>query len=212
MPFDDAANLLCAHGAAHHALKQHANLQPAKHCWCWAPRGTGLAAVQVGKAMGAKVIAICSSDDKLAVAGTSGAEQLIDYSDQDLKATVKELTGGKGVDVVYYPVGGAVFDACTRCMTRNGRLLVIGFAADDIPKLSVDLPLVKEYVAVGAFWGSFVVHEPQRFLENMNELFAWYEQGKVGLILDTELPLSETVAALNKVINCQVKGKIVLIP
>lgn len=213
MPFADAACILCAHGTAHHALRQRAKLQAGESLLVLgAAGGTGLAAVQIGKAMGARVIAACSSAEKLAIAKANGADDLINYSEQDLKTALKELTGGKGVDVVYDPVGGDAFDVATRCMARNGRLLVVGFASGQIPKFPVNLALVKEYAVLGVFWGSFVVHEPKMFASNMVELFNWYEQGKVRLVLDEQLPLADAVPALQKVMNRQVKGKVVLLP
>lgn len=213
MPFADAACILCAHGTAHHALRQRAKLQTGETLLVLgAAGGTGLAAVQIGKAMGARVIAACSSAEKLAIAKANGADDLINYNEQDLKTALKELTGGKGVDVVYDPVGGDAFDAATRCMARNGRLLVVGFASGQIPKFPVNLALVKEYAVLGVFWGSFVVHEPKVFASNMVELFNWYEQGKVRLVLDEQLPLADAVPALQKVMNRQVKGKVVLLP
>jgi len=213
MPFADAACILCAHGTAHHALRQRAKLQAGESLLVLgAAGGTGLAAVQIGKAMGARVIAACSSAEKLAIAKANGADDLINYSEQDLKTALKELTGGKGVDVVYDPVGGDAFDVATRCMARNGRLLVVGFASGQIPKFPVNLALVKEYAVLGVFWGSFVVHEPKVFASNMVELFNWYEQGKVRLVLDEQLPLADAVPALQKVMNRQVKGKVVLLP
>lgn len=209
----DAANILCAHGTAHHALKQRSQLQPGETLVVLgAAGGTGLAAVQVGKAMGARVIAACSSEEKLAIAKANGADELINYTEQNLKDAIKELTGGKGADVVYDPVGGDAFDACTRSMARNGRLLVIGFASGTIPKLPVNLTLVKEYSVIGVFWGSFTMHEPKVFAQNMQELFGWYTDGKVHLEIDDQLPLSEAANALSKVMNRQVKGKLVLIP
>lgn len=213
MPFADAACILCAHGTAHHALRQRAKLQAGETLLVLgAAGGTGLAAVQIGKAMGARVIAACSSAEKLDIAKANGADELINYSQQDLKTALKELTGGKGVDVVYDPVGGEAFDAATRCMARNGRLLVVGFASGQIPKFPVNLALVKEYAVLGVFWGSFVVHEPKVFASNMAEMFSWYEQGKVRLVLDEQLPLAQAVPALQKVMNRQVKGKVVLLP
>lgn len=209
-----AANLMCAHGTAHHALKQRAKLKAGEHLVVLgAAGGTGLAAVQIGKAMGAKVIAVCSSDDKLALARANGADELIKAAEGvDLKAQIKALTGGKGADVVYDPVGGDAFDACTRAMARNGRLLVIGFASGRIPELPVNLTLVKEFSVIGVFWGSFVAHEPMIFLQNMQELFAWLKEGKVGVETDEVFPLSRTADALNKVMKRQVKGKVVVVP
>jgi len=208
----DAANIMCAHGTAHHALKQRARLKAGETLVVLgAAGGTGIAAVQIGKAMGAKVIAVCSSDEKLAIAKENGADELINYAESDLKASIKELTGGKGANVVYDPVGGEAFDACTRAMARNGRLLVIGFASGKIPGFPVNLALVKEYSVIGVFWGSFVMHEPMPFLQNMQELFAWYKEGKVSLVTDEVFPLSKTSDALAKVMNRKVKGKVVVV-
>lgn len=209
----DAANIMCAHGTAHHALKQRANIQPGETLVVLgAAGGTGLAAVQIGKALGAKVIAVCSTDDKLAMAKENGADDTINYATEDLKAKIKELTGGKGADVVYDPVGGNAFKACSSSMARNGRLLVIGFASGTIPQLPINLTLVKEYSLVGVFWGSFVQHEPKVFMENMKQLFGWYSDGSVSIATDEEYPLSKTADALNKVMSRQVKGKVVVVP
>jgi len=209
----DAANIMCAHGTAHHALKQRARLKSGETLVVLgAAGGTGIAAVQIGKAMGARVIAVCSSDEKLAIAKENGADALINYRDVDLKSAIKELTGGKGANVVYDPVGGDAFDACSRAMARNGRLLVVGFASGRIPELPVNLVLVKEYSVLGVFWGSFVGHEPMVFMQNMQELFAWYRDGKVSLVTDEVFPLSKTSEALAKVMNRQVKGKVVVVP
>ena len=209
----DAANIMCAHGTAHHALKQRARLKSGETLVVLgAAGGTGIAAVQIGKAMGAKVIAVCSSAEKLAIAKENGADELINYTESDLKTAIKELTGGKGANVVYDPVGGDAFDACTRAMARNGRLLVIGFASGKIPTFPVNLGLVKEYSVIGVFWGSFVMHEPMPFLQNMQELFAWYKEGKVSLVTDEVFPLSKTNEALSKVMNRKVKGKVVVVP
>lgn len=209
----DAANFMCAHGTAHHALKQRARLKAGETLVVLgAAGGTGIAAVQIGKAMGAKVIAVCSSAEKLAIAKENGADELINYTESDLKASIKELTGGKGANVVYDPVGGDAFDACSRAMARNGRLLVIGFASGKIPQFPVNLALVKEYSVMGVFWGSFVMHEPMPFLQNMQELFAWYKDGKVSLVTDEVFPLSKAHDALAKVMNRKVKGKVVIVP
>jgi NADPH2:quinone reductase len=209
----DAANIMCAHGTAHHALKQRARLKKGETLVVLgAAGGTGIAAVQIGKALGAKVIAVCSSADKLELAKQNGADELINYTETDLKAAIKELTGGKGADVVYDPVGGDAFDACTRAMARNGRLLVVGFASGRIPELPINLTLVKEYSVIGVFWGSFVSHEPMVFLQNMQELFAWYKSGSVSLVTDEVFPLSKTTDALAKVMNREVMGKVVVVP
>lgn len=213
MPYSDAANLVCAHGTAQHALRQRANMQAGETLLVLgAAGGTGIAAVQIGKAMGARVIAACSSDEKLAIAKASGADELINYNEKDLRSELKALTQGKGVDVVYDPVGGAAFDASSRSMARNGRLLVVGFASGTIPSLPVNLALVKEYSVIGVFWGSFTQHEPAVFADNMKELFDWYQQGKIQVVTDAEIPLPNAIDALKAMTERQVKGKIVLIP
>lgn len=213
MDFAEASALVLATGTAHHALRQRARLQPGETLLVLgAAGGTGTAAVQIGKAMGARVIAGCSSDEKLAHAQHNGADELINYSTEDLKTRVRELTKGKGVDVVYDPVGGELFDICARSMAPNGRLLVIGFASGTIPSLPVNLALVKEYAVVGVFWGTFTRREPDVFAQNMKELYSWYEQGKVSLHIDDSLPLSQASQALERVLSRQVKGKVVLLP
>lgn len=213
MKDEDAASLLCAHGTAHHALKQRANLQPGETLVVLgAAGGTGLAAVQIGKQMGAKVIAVCSTEAKLTLARQNGADDAINYAEENLKQRIKELTEGKGADVVYDPVGGDAFMACAGAMARNGRLLVIGFASGTIPKLPVNLTLVKEYSVVGVFWGAFTQHEPAEFARNIQELFGWYLEGKVRIEIDETFALKDTAKALNKIMSRQVSGKVVIIP
>lgn len=210
---EEAAGLTTAHATAHYALKQRANIQPGETLLVTgAAGGTGLAAVQIGKAMGATVIAACSSAEKLQMAKDNGADILINYSDNDLKTELKKINDGKGVDVVYDTVGGDAFDACSRCMAWNGRLLVIGFASGRIPEFPVNLSLVKGYSVVGVFWGAFTAHQPKDFANNMKELLGWYLQEKVKVVVDQALPLDQAQAALEKVMNRQVKGKMVLTP
>jgi NADPH:quinone reductase len=211
--FEEAAGLLCAHGTAHHALKQRAALRPGETLLVLgAAGGTGLAAVQIGRAMGATVIAAASTPEKLELAREHGADVLIDYSQQDLRSAVKELTGGKGVDVVYDPVGGDAFDACTRSMARNGRLLVIGFASGTIPQFPVNLALVKEYSVVGVFWGNFVKAEPAVFAENMRELLAWVQEGRIRTEVSERVSLRDTPTALKRLMKRQATGKVVITP
>jgi NADPH2:quinone reductase len=213
MPYEDAANLLCAHGTAHHALKQRARLQAGETLLVvGAAGGTGLAAVQIGKAMGARVIAACSSQEKLDIAKANGADALVNYGTHDLKSALKEITQGKGVDVVFDPVGGDAFNACSRSMARNGRLLVVGFASGVIPQLPVNLTLVKEFSVTGVFWGSFIRHEPAVFADNMVELFHWYRDKRVSVVTDAKLPLARAAEALQKLVDREVVGKMVLVP
>lgn len=213
IPSEEAAALVTAHATAHHALKQRANIQPGETLVVTgAAGGTGLAAVQIGKQMGAKVIAVCSTAEKLQTAKENGADVLINYTEQDLKKAIKQATDGKGADVVYECVGGDTFHVCSRSMAWNGRLLVIGFAGGEIPKFPVNLSLVKGYSVVGVFWGSFTQHQPQDFAANMQELLGWYLQGKVKVIVDEALALGDATTALNKVMGRQVRGKMVLTP
>lgn len=208
IPPTEACNLLVAHGTAHHALEQRAKLQAGETLVVLgAAGGTGIAAVQIGKAMGAKVIAAASSDEKLALAKTNGADALINYSRENLKDAIRQHTDG-GADVIYDPVGGELFDAGVRAMKRNGRYLVIGFASGAIPKLPVNLALVKEFSLVGVFWGTFTQKEPAVFANNMSTLFDWYKDKKVSVQIDRAFTLDETATALNYVMNRNVKGKV----
>lgn len=213
LPFEQAAGLFTAHATAHHALKQRANLQSGETVLITgAAGGTGLAAVQIAKAMGAKVIAAASTAEKLEIAKQNGADILINYSDNDLKTELKAVTDGKGVDVVYETVGGDTFHACSRNMAWNGRLLVVGFAGGDIPKFPVNLALVKGFSVVGVFWGTFTQKQPQDFMANMQELMAWYAEGKVKVVVDETFSLEKAADAIKKVLNRKVKGKVIILP
>jgi NADPH2:quinone reductase len=205
--------LVTAHATAHHGLKQRAQIKPGETLLVTgAAGGTGLAAVQIGKEMGATVIAVCSTQEKLDVAKANGADILINYTQTDLKTAIKEVTAGKGVDVVYECVGGDAFNACSRSMAWNGRLLVVGFASGTIPDFPVNLALVKGYSVMGVFWGSFTQHQPKDFAANMHELLNWYVQGKVKVVVDEVLPLKDAKDALNKVMGRAVMGKMSLRP
>lgn len=207
----EACALIIAYGTSHHALKQRANLQPGETLVVFGAAGaTGVAAVQIGKLMGAKVIAVVSSPEKGKVAEECGADHVIGY--ENLKDTVKELTGGKGADVCYDVVGGEAFNAASRFMARNGRLLIIGFASGDIPKFPVNLALVKEYAVVGVFWGNFTRAQPEDYLENMRELLDWFGKGKVRPVVAGRFPLKDAAQVLDKVLNRGGVGKFALIP
>jgi NADPH2:quinone reductase len=213
IPDIEAAGLLIAHGTAHHALKQRARLQAGETLVVTgAAGGTGLAAVQIGKAMGARVVAVCSSAEKLAVARANGADMLINSGEGDLKGAIKNACGARGADVAYDAVGGETFDALTRCMGWNGRLLVIGFASGGIPQFPVNLALVKGYSVVGVFWGGFTKHQPDEAAANARELLRWYQEGEVRVVVDSVLPLSNATAALQKIMGRKAIGKIVLRP
>lgn len=208
---EDACALLVAYGTAHHALKQRGGLKPGESlCVLGAAGATGIAAVQIGKAMGARVIAVASSEEKRAIAREAGADVVLGYD--KLKDALKEATGGKGVDVAFDPVGGEAFDALSRSMAWNGRLLVIGFASGTIPKLPVNLTLVKGYSLVGVFWGAFTQKEPQVYADNMKELIGWHLAGKVRPVIEGSYPLAEAGTVLKRVLDRGATGKIVLKP
>lgn len=207
----DACALLVAYGTSHHALKQRAQLKAGETlCVLGAAGATGIAAVQIGKIMGARVIAVCSTEEKRQLAKEAGADEAIGYD--SLKDDLKALTDGKGVDVVYDVVGGDAFDAASRSMARNGRLLVIGFASGKIPNFPVNLSLVKEYAVVGVFWGNFTRAEPEAYADNMKELIGWYAAGKVKPLIDGRYPLADAAEVLGKVLGRGATGKLVLVP
>ena len=211
MSFDDSCALLCAYGTSHYALKQRGKLQKGELLVVLGASGsTGLAAIQIGKIMGAKVIAVASNEEKQKIAKDNGADISIGYD--NLKEELKTISDGKGVDVIFDPVGGDVFETVARTMARNGRLLVIGFASGTIPKLAVNLALVKEFSVVGVFWGAFTRGEPEEYKENMIELFHWYENKLIKPLVEEKFPLSEASMVLEKILSRGAKGKIILKP
>ncbi len=211
MDFLTASGFYITYGTSVYALKQRGQLKAGENLLVLgASGGVGLAAVQIGKAMGARVIAAASSAEKLAFAKENGADELVDYSDGNLKDKVKALTDGKGADVIYDPVGGDYFDQSMRCINWGGRLLVVGFASGRIPQLPVNLTLVKGCAVVGVFWGAFVVKEPDESLHNNQQLFDWYTTGKIRPHIDHVYPLEEAPKALEDILARTVKGKIVL--
>ncbi|WP_044873144.1 NADPH:quinone oxidoreductase family protein [Pseudomonas sp. LFM046] len=209
--FNSAAAFGMTYGTSMHALKQRAHLQPGETLLVLgASGGVGLAAVEIGKAMGARVIAAASSAEKLEVAKAAGADALINYSEENLKDRVKELTGGQGADVIYDPVGGDLFDAAVRAINWNGRLLVVGFASGRIPELPVNLALLKGASVVGVFWGSFAQRQPQDNLANFQQLFAWYAEGKLKPLVSQTFPLERAADAINALATRQAVGKVVV--
>jgi NADPH2:quinone reductase len=209
--FNSAAAFGMTYGTSMHALKQRANLQPGETLLVLgASGGVGLAAVEIGKAMGARVIAAASSAEKLEVAKAAGADALINYSEESLKDRVKELTGGQGADVIYDPVGGDLFDAAVRAINWNGRLLVVGFASGRIPELPVNLALLKGASVVGVFWGSFAQRQPQDNMANFQQLFAWYAEGKLKPLVSQTFPLERAADAINALANRTAVGKVVV--
>ena len=211
MDFASAAAFGMTYGTSMHALKQRANLQPGETLLVLgASGGVGLAAVEIGKAMGAKVIAAASSAEKLEVAKAAGADELINYSENNLKDEVKRLTGGQGADVIYDPVGGDLFDAAIRSIAWNGRLLVVGFASGRIPELPVNLTLLKGAAVVGVFWGSFAQRQPQDNAANFQQLFAWHAEGKLKPLVSQTFPLAQAAEAINTLGQRKAVGKVVV--
>jgi NADPH2:quinone reductase len=212
MDFATAAAFTLVYGTSHHALKDRAQLKSGETLLVLgAAGGVGLAAVELGKVMGAHVIAAASSAEKLAVCQQHGADELINYSTEDLKERVKALTRGKGVNVIFDPLGGNYSEAALRSIAWNGRMLVIGFAAGDIPRIPLNLTLLKGCSIVGVFWGSFTEREPQRNQEHLQELLTWFAQGKIKPHISATYSLEQAADALNDVMNRKVKGKVVLV-
>lgn len=211
MEFVPASAFVLTYGTSYHALKDRAHLQPGETLLVLgASGGVGLAAVQLGKAMGARVIAAASSDAKLEVCRQSGADETINYATEDLRARIKALTNGRGVDVVYDPVGGQYSEMALRDMAWNGRFLVVGFAAGDIPKIPLNLALLKGCAIVGVFWGAFTRQEAERNRRNNEELMQLYLAGKVKPHIHGTYPLERVADALNEMLNKRVTGKVVL--
>jgi NADPH2:quinone reductase len=207
--FDVASAFALTYGTSLHALKDRANLQPGERLLVL---GAGLASIEIGTLLGAQVIAAASTEEKLAVCRQYGASEVINYSEQDLKERIKELTRGQGVDVVVDPVGGDYSEAALRGMAWNGRFLVIGFTAGSIPRVPLNLPLLKGCSIVGVFWGSFVARNPQQSQANFQQLLGWLQEGKLRPHISARYPLEQAADALYDIINRKVTGKIVLQP
>ena len=211
MSFAKASGISTTYGTSYYALKQRADLQPGETLLVLgAAGGVGLAAVELGKAMGARVIAAASSPEKLEVARQAGADDLIDYSDGELKEKVKALTEGRGADVIYDPVGGPLFDQCMRCINWNGRVLVVGFVGGDIPKVPTNLVLLKNCQVVGVFYGAFSARFPADNEQNFAELIEMFAVGKLHAVVGAEYPLTDYVEALNCLSQRRAVGKIVV--
>ncbi|MBW7470626.1 NADPH:quinone oxidoreductase family protein [Marinobacter sp. M216] len=211
MSDEKAAAFTMVYGTSYYALKQRANLQPGESLLVLgASGGVGLATVELGKAMGARVIAAASSAEKLAIAKDAGADELINYSEEPLKEAVKNLTKGKGVDVIYDPVGGDFTEQALRAMGWNGRHLIIGFAAGEIPKVPANLTLLKGCSVVGVFWGSFTQREPEASAQNMMELMKLYAEGKIDPKISEVFEFDDYAKALGALTERRATGKVVL--
>jgi NADPH2:quinone reductase len=211
--FEVGAATLLTYATTIHALADRAALHKGESLLVLgAAGGVGIAAVELGALMGARVIAAASSAEKLAFCREHGAAETIDYSSEDLKDRIKALTNGNGVDVVYDPVGGSLTEAAVRGTAWQGRYLVIGFASGEIPKLPLNLVLLKGCQIVGVFWGSFAMREPARNRAHAEQIFAWVAEGKLNPAVDAALPFSQAGEALARLERRQVKGKLVLVP
>ena len=211
MDFVSGAAFLLTYATTDHALRDRAALAAGETLLVLgAAGGVGLAAIEIGKVLGARVIACASSEDKLAVCRSHGADATINYSSEDLRERIKMLTDGKGVDVVYDPVGGQYTEPAFRSLAWRGRHLVVGFAAGEIPKLPLNLALLKGASLVGVFWGDFARRQPKEFAQSIRQLGQWYAEGKLKPHVSQTLPLEKAVEALKLMAARQVKGKLVL--
>lgn len=211
LTFEQAAGVSITYFTSYYALKQRANLQAGETLLVLgAAGGVGTTAVELGKLMGAKVIAAASSDEKLELCKKLGADEVINYSEVGLKDAIKELTGGKGVDVVYDPVGGDYAEPAIRGMAWNGRYLVIGFASGPIPKIPLNLTLLKGCSLVGVFWGRFTGEEPEVNLKNIEELWELFNAGKIAPVVTDSFPLEQYEEAFNCMMERRARGKVIL--
>ena len=211
MDYATGAAFLMTYGTSHHALRQRAQIKPGETLLVLgAAGGVGLAAVELGKVMGARVIAAASTDEKLALCRKYGADEVINYTTEKIRDRVKELTGGKGADVIYDAVGGDAFDEAIRCINWDGRLLVVGFASGRIPQLPVNLALLKGCQVVGVFWGDFTRREPELHRQNLDEMMRWFAEGKLHPHISASYPMEKVADALNDMMNRKVQGKAVV--
>ncbi len=213
LSFESAAGICITYFTTVHALKQRAQLAPGETLLVLgAAGGVGTTAVELGRQMGATVIAAASSDEKLALARSLGAAHVVNYTTEDLRQRIKEITGGRGVDVVYDPVGGELAEPTLRSMAWGGRYLVIGFAAGGIPSVPLNLPLLKGCSIVGVFWGSFAQREPEQQRQNVEELWALFEAGKLSPVVGEVHPMRDYAKAFGSLEARRAQGKVVILP
>lgn len=211
MALETAAAFNLTYATSIHALRDRAQLQPGETVLVLgAAGGVGMASIDVAKAMGARVIAAASTDEKLAACTAAGADAVINYTTEDLKKRAKALTGGKGADVVVDPVGGAFSEAALRATAWRGRFLVIGFAAGDIPRIPLNLALLKGCAIVGVFWGSFIAREPALHARNQAQLAEWFASGQLKPLISGRYPLDRAVEALEELAGRRAQGKLVV--
>jgi NADPH2:quinone reductase len=213
MDFDAGAALVLTYCTSLHGLKDCGHLKAGETLVVLgAAGGVGISAIEIGKAMGARVIAAASSDDKLELCRKVGADETVNYGTENLKDRINELTGGKGADVVYDPVGGPYTEPAVRALAWRGRLLIIGFAAGEIPKIPLNLALLKERSLVGVYWGESTRHDPAGHLANLHQLNEWFAAGVIRPVVSERFPLAAAKDAIAKIANREVKGKIVVNP
>ncbi len=213
LDFPTAAAFTMTYGTSYHALADRAALARDETLLVLgASGGVGLAAIEIGKALGARVIAAASSAEKLAICREHGADEFIDYAREDLRERVKALTGGGGVDVVYDPVGGAYTEPALRSIAWRGRHLVIGFANGEIPRIPANLALLKGAAIVGVFWGDYVRREPAHIAKDLQTLFTWLGEGRLRPRVAATYPLARGGEALRALMERRVSGKLVILP
>lgn len=209
----DAAAFQMIYQTSYFGLAVRANLRPAEVLLVHGGAGgVGTSAIQLGKVMGATVIATAGSPEKLEVCKRCGADHVINYATEDFVEKVKQLTEGRGADVIYDPVGGDVFDQSTKCINWNGRILIIGFTSGRIPEIRVNRILLKNISVVGLHWGQYRVHEPEKVREAQQKLYEFYTQGKIKPVIYKEFPLTELQAALDAIENRASYGKVIVKP
>jgi len=213
LAFDLGAAFGLAYCTSLHALQECARLAAGESLLVLgAAGGVGLAAVEIAKVMGARVIAAASTDEKLAACRRAGADDLINYATQDLRARLKEIAGERGVDVVYDPVGGPYSEPALRATAWGGRFLVVGFAAGEIPKIPLNLALLRERRIVGVYWGDWTRHDPAGQARNFEQLVQWVAGGRIHPLISDRVDLADAVGALQRMTRREVVGKIVVLP
>ncbi len=211
MDFATAASFPIAYGTSHIALWERANLKAGETLLVHgAAGGVGLTAVEIGKALGATVIATANGRDRLEIPAAHGADHLIDTKTEDIRERVRALTGERGADVVYDPVGGEVFDKSLRSVAWGARLLAIGFASGTTPQIPANLLLVKNCSVIGLYWGSYRRHAPELVAESFAQLFAWFQDGKLKPLVSRSFPLEQVSEALQTLVDRRATGKMVL--
>jgi NADPH2:quinone reductase len=210
--FVSAAAIQLTYGTAYHALVDRAQIQPGETLLVLgAAGGVGMATIQVGKALGARVIAAAASPEKVAACQEAGADAGINYTSEDLRVRIKELTGSKGIDVALDPVGDKWAEPVVRSMAWGGRYLVVGFAGGEIPRIPLNLPLLKSCAIVGVFYGGFLAQNPPLALANQRTLATWLGEGRIKPLVSTTYPLRDAAKALEDIINRRAIGKVVLV-